>query len=271
MKWFQSLRDSIVSKLLILLISFWIALAIIFGIFDLDISIAIVDEGSIWGNFGADYGGAPGYGLIAIALSVLIGGFNKDISRQKIPAYVIFIIGIIILIIGILLNEQAILIDGGAIVISIIIFLFFAYNKNWEKYRDISIIIILLAILNPLLFVQITKVLCGRIRFRDLAINYSNYTPWFSPPGPSSSGRSFPSGHTAMGWMFLPILIILKKYEWKNPFRVLATALILGWGFFVGISRVIIGAHFASDVLFSTGVASIETLLLYIKFYPNDT
>ncbi|MFX1408938.1 MAG: phosphatase PAP2 family protein [Promethearchaeota archaeon] len=266
----QILRDSIVSNLLIILISFWISLAIIFGFFDLDISIAVVDEGSTWGNFGADYGGAPGYGLIAIALSVLIGSFNKDKSKQKIAAYVILIIGIILLILGILLNEQAILIDGGAIVISIMIFLFFTYKKNWENYRNIGALIILLAILNPLLFVQITKVLCGRIRFRDLAVNYSNYTPWFLPPGPSSSGTSFPSGHTAMGWMFLPILIIIKKYKWKNPIRVLVTALILGWGLFVGISRVVIGAHFASDVLFSTGFASIATLILYIKFYPSD-
>jgi len=264
---FQSLKESVVSKLLLIIMPLWIILAIIFGILDLDISIAIVDEGSNWGEFGAIYGEAPGYGLIAISLSVLIGSYNKDLRKQKIPAYVILVIGIILLIIGIMLNEQDVLIDGGVITISLIIFIFLTYNKNWENYQKISAIITILAVLNPLLFVQLIKVLCGRVRFRDLAINYSNYTPCFLPPGPSSSGRSFPSGHTAMGWMFLPLLIFLRENKVKSPVKVIIALFVLGWGLFVGLSRIVVGAHYASDVLFSTGISIITTLLLYKKFY----
>ncbi|GAG53699.1 unnamed protein product, partial [marine sediment metagenome] len=56
-----------IKKIALTVIIIWVALAIIFGIFDLVISIAVVDKSSIWGNVGADYGEIPGYILIAIA------------------------------------------------------------------------------------------------------------------------------------------------------------------------------------------------------------
>jgi membrane-associated phospholipid phosphatase len=127
-----------------------------------------------------------------------------------------------------------------------------------------------LAILNPLLFVQITKILCGRVRFRDLILPaYTNYTPWFLPPGPSSSGRSFPSGHTSMSFMFLPLLIIINNRKLKDPIRILTTILVLGWAIFVGLSRIIVGAHYASDVLFSAMMATVITILLYRRLYTE--
>ncbi|GAH33155.1 unnamed protein product [marine sediment metagenome] len=43
-----------IKKIELTVIIVWVILAIIFGISDLVISIAVVDESSIWGNFG-DY------------------------------------------------------------------------------------------------------------------------------------------------------------------------------------------------------------------------
>ncbi|GAG81652.1 unnamed protein product, partial [marine sediment metagenome] len=45
------------------------------------------------------------------------------------------------------------------------------------------------------------------------------------------------------------------------------TALVLGWAIFVGLSRIVLGAHYASDVLFSAGVASVVTILMYRQLY----
>ena len=143
------------------------------------------------------------------------------------------------------------------------------WNKDWKYYRKISAVIIILAALNPLVFVQITKVLCGRIRFNNLAPG--DYTPWFLPPGPLSGGDSFPSGHTSVSFMFLPLLIILRDRKLKDPIRILSTILILGWAIFIGLSRVIIGEHYASDVLFSAMMACIITILLYKRFYLKGT
>ena len=46
---------------------------------DLEISIAVVDENSNWGNFGADYGEPPGNALIALSLTIFLGGFFKKL------------------------------------------------------------------------------------------------------------------------------------------------------------------------------------------------
>jgi len=259
-------KNSPVRKLFYLTVLGWIILAIIFGIFDLQISIAVVDQNNPFGLFGADYGEGPGYGIIAVALVVLIGSAFSDIKKQKIGAFILGAFSLIVLFLGILLDSEDLILYGGFISISIFIFTSLTYEKDWRNYKNLALIILLLAVINPLLFVNITKPLCGRVRFRDLTVQgYFEYTPWFLPPGPYLHNLSFPSGHTAMGWMFLPLLIPLRT---KNrSFKITGTFLIMGWGLFVGVSRIIIGAHYASDVLFSTGVAFIVVILLYKKFY----
>ena len=259
----ENLKKSRTAKLLFLIIIIWVILAIVFGFTDLEISKAVVDENSVWGLFGRDYGEVPGYGLIAIGLSVLIGSYNQDIKKQKIPAYVIIVIGLILLVLGIISSSEVLMLDGGAVIIALIIFVIITFKKDWKTYKNISAVITILAVINPLLFVQITKILCGRVRFRDLAPGFTDYTPWFLPPGPSSSGRSFPSGHTAVGWMFLPLLITVKDKKWNNPYKIIMLILIIGWGLFVAMSRVVLGAHYASDVLFSTGAAAVITIIFY--------
>lgn len=264
---FENLKKSTSMKLLLIIIILWVILALVFGFTDLEISRFIVNENSIWGIFGRDYGEAPGYGLIAIALSALIGGYNDNLKKQKIPAYVIISIGLILVVLGISFNFQALIIDGASVFICVLFFLISTFNKDWKNYRKISAVIIILAILNPLLFVQITKILTGRIRFNNLAPGFIDYTPWFLPPGPLSGGDSFPSGHTSMSFMLLPLLILFKERKLKDTIRIIITILILGWAIFVGLARIIIGDHFASDVLFSAMMATVITILLYKKFY----
>ena len=85
---FENLRKSFTVKLVLCIIVLWITLALIFGFTDLEISIAVVDENSNWGNFGADYGEPPGNALIALSLTIFLGGFFKKLHFQKIPAYI---------------------------------------------------------------------------------------------------------------------------------------------------------------------------------------
>ncbi|HDZ18234.1 hypothetical protein LCGC14_1555890 [marine sediment metagenome] len=253
-------------NLLYIILLIWAFLALIFGFRDLEISITVVDQNSPWGIFGEQFGEAPGWGLIAIGLSVLIGGYNTDIKKQKIPAYVIEFIGVALLVLGIVLNSSYLIVIGGSMTISLGLFTLIFFKKDWVEYRKISTVITVLTIVNPLLFIQITKILCGRIRFRDLA-SFADFTPWFLPPGPTSHGSSFPSGHTSMSFMVLPLLILIRDYQWKNPKKIVLTVIVTGWAIFVGLSRIVAGAHFASDVLFSAGMASVVTILMYRRLY----
>jgi membrane-associated phospholipid phosphatase len=252
---------SMVSKLTLIVLVSWIILAIIFGIYDLNISIAVVDENSTWGDFGNVYGELPGWALGGIALATFFGGYIKNLKLQKTPALLIIALGMLLLI----FDESFYV--GFSLIISIIIYTIITWNKDWKNYRTLASIIVLLAVINPLLFVETTKILCGRIRFRNLDPGFTNFTPWFLPPGISGGGKSFPSGHTAGGWMLLPLLIVVKDREIKDPYRIVVTVLVIGWGLFVGLSRIVVGAHYASDVLFSTGMAAIVTILLYKKSY----
>ncbi|HUY00472.1 MAG TPA: phosphatase PAP2 family protein [Candidatus Deferrimicrobium sp.] len=262
----SSWKDSITWKLIFGVLIGWIVLALVFSIFDLQISIAMVNQTNPFGVFGADYGEIPGYALIGIAIVVLIGSYNSNLKKQKIGAFIFIILAIILGIVGILIDSGTLMELGGTIGFSLIAFTSITYNKDWRPYRTIALVILLLAIINPILFVNITKPLCGRIRFRDLIPpDYIGYTPWYHPPGFDLENLSFPSGHTAMGWMLLPLLIPLRDKE--LTMKLIGSILILGWGFFVGLSRVLVGAHYTSDVLFATGVAFITVILLYKRLY----
>jgi membrane-associated phospholipid phosphatase len=72
-----------------------------------------------------------------------------------------------------------------------------------------------------------------------------------------------------MGWMFLPMLIAMKDRKNTDPIRLLTIILVVGWGLFVGLSRIAVGAHYASDVLFSTAAATSVTIFLYIMIYKK--
>ncbi|MFX0188038.1 MAG: phosphatase PAP2 family protein [Candidatus Hodarchaeota archaeon] len=264
-----NIEESLI-KLLISIIIVWIILAIIFGFSDLEISKAVVNRESSWAEIGKYYGEAPGYGIIAIAIAIIIGSYQQELKKQKIAAFIILMIGVIILVLALIFSNIWFIAFGGGITFAILLFLIFTYNRDWRNFKKIAIVIIMLAIINPLIFVQITKILCGRVRYNDLSSDYSNYTPWFLPPGPRSGlegNVSFPSGHTSMGWMFLPLLILFKERKWKNPKRIIITILVISWGLYLGISRIVTGDHYASDVLFSTGVAFVSTILLYKKVY----
>lgn len=254
-----------VKKMTLVVIVIWVILSLIFGLYDLAISIAVVDEASAWGNFGAVYGELPGYGLIGIALATFFGSYIKNLKLQKLPALIIIVIGLLFLIFD---SDFYV---GFSLIIPIILYAIITWNKDWRNYRTLAGIISLLAVIHPLLFVQIVKILCGRVRFRNLESGFTNFTPWFLPPGISGGGKSFPSRHTAMSFMFIPLLIplskILSEKKEKKFLVIIAIILIIGWAIFVAASRVVVGAHYVSDVLFSGGVASIVTILLYKWIY----
>lgn len=272
-------KDSFARKLVIPIILIWIVLAIIFGFTDLQISIGIVDENSIWAKFIADYGEYPGWIMVFISIYVLIGSVDRS-GKGK---YIIFIATIIIAIIlllyrvidelvseGNLINigiYEYFLIPSFGIVIGLI--LHFVFKKipsdKFQPYIKFGQITLLLAIINPLILIQIVKLLWGRVRFRDLTPpGYPEFTPWFIPQG-YTGNQSFPSGHCAMGWMLLPlILLILDK---NKVIKYLAVILVIAWGIIEALGRIVIGAHYASDTLFSTGMAVVIFLFLYKKYY----
>lgn len=84
---------------------------------------------------------------------------------------------------------------------------------------------------------------------------YDRARPTFNPMI-EASGLSFPSGHAMFNLSFYGLLIYLIWQEVKPlPLRIAASALLFLLIVLIGISRVYLGVHYASDVLagFSAG------------------
>ncbi len=273
-------NESFAKKLIIPVLMIWVVLAIVFIFTDLQISIAIVNENSIWADFPADYGEWPGWVVFFTSLFILYGSIERP-GKNK---YIIMTVGILIAISLLIFvyyevikefidigNELAvfepIIIPIIGIVLGLIFYKIFdkLSPEKFQPYVKFSQVIFLLCIINPIIIVQIVKFLWGRVRFRNLTPpGYPEFTPWYIPQG-ITGNQSFPSGHAAMGWMLLPlILLVIDK---KKVIKYLVTTLVLTWGIMVALGRIIIGAHYASDVLFSTGIAAIAFIYLYRKFY----
>ncbi len=250
---------------LLVLALLWGALAVFFAFSDLQISRAVVDRESTLGVLAARYGEIPGLAIISFALFVL----HTNRKRRSLVAEVPIWSATIAVSSAVLYYASALFYShlvgsfdwftayGRWVWLALAVVLFalhlttqsYRFAERTERFARITAAI---AILNVVLFVHVFKPLWGRVRFRDLDTNFTDFTPWYLPQG-LTGNHSFPSGHTALGWMLLPILVLAR--DLKRPVRVCVAAALIAWGLFVATGRVVAGAHYASDVLFSTGVA----------------
>jgi len=136
------------------------------------------------------------------------------------------------------------------------------YSITLKTYSKVSI---LLGLFGYLFSVRPIKQLWGRVRFKDLDAFYSNFTEWFIPNG-INGNQSFPSGHAAMAWMILPLLLLVVNKS--KTIKISLLILIISWGLAVGLSRVVIGSHYASDILFGSNIVII--LFLLLNKYSTD-
>lgn len=102
------------------------------------------------------------------------------------------------------------------------------------------------------------KLCWGRIRFRQLS-DFSQFTPWYQPRG-FTGYASFPSGHTANA-SALYALTLFSPLVKSRAGKVICYTVPIVWIITMAVSRVLVGAHYASDVLFG---AAISIALFYL-------
>jgi len=246
-----------------------------FAFTDLQISISVVNQNSGWANFLRSFGEIPGL-LVLYSGAVIFIASYKSGSKFKYYSFIIFIFLAAVylsrrmsLTIYIEVTDNYDFVTQYKLYIYLIFFVlnWFLYIRlkklNYsDKIKTFSKVSILLGIFGYLMLVQPIKQLWGRVRFKDLDVLYSNFTEWFIPNG-INGNESFPSGHAAMAWMILPLLLLIVNKSKKIKISLLI--LIISWGLTVSLSRVEIGAHFASDALFGAFIIVIVFLLL-IKY-----
>ena len=261
------------------LLFIWAMLAAYFVFTDLQISLSVVDQNSGWANFLRGFGEIPGL-LVLYSGAVIFIASYKSGSKLKYYSFTIFIFLTAVYLSkrtsftiyhGVTGNydfvtEYKLYIYLIFFVLNFLIYLFLTKLNYSDKLKTYSKVSILLGLYGYLFLVQPIKKLWGRVRFRDLDALYSNFTPWFLPNG-INGNESFPSGHAAMAWMILPLLLLVVNKSKKIKISLLI--LIISWGLAVSLSRVEIGAHFASDALFGAFIIVIVFLLL-IKYSQNS-
>ena len=241
----------------------------------LQISISIVDETSAWAVFLEKFGEIPGLLVLLSAIYIYQAQIN---SRRDIKSIIItiifflaalFISGYLIVIVyrGFtggyrLLMENLVLLIAVVFFLNLVIVYGLKQVHFPEKVVMFSKVTALLGLYGYLFLIQPFKILWGRVRFRDLDPLYESFTSWFIPNG-ITGDQSFPSGHSAMGWMILPLLLLMSTKS--KTVRTLVVAILSCWALAVGLSRVVIGAHFASDVLF--GAFFIIIVYIYLSKY----
>ena len=236
------------------LIVVYTVLLVISGMYDLQISQSIANQYAEWAKVIEGYGELPGiitlltaifiyhqkkrhssnsrtilYGSILLYSTFMLFTYAGYLLLKPFisPSYVVLIFGLAFTLISFLLDKK----------------LKINFSENAFAFSKISL---LMGIFGYVLFVQPLKVFWGRIRFRDLDALYSNFTPWFSPNG-ITGNDSFPSGHSAMGFVLISFFVLFKDKGWITRYG--AYVFILMWAITVAASRVIIGAHFLSDVV----------------------
>lgn len=141
-----------------------------------------------------------------------------------------------------------------------------------DKYRDKLRQIAILSII--IMFVQITviegmKYLWGRVRFRDLLASgsYDAFTPWYKING-INGNKSFPSGHTAgagMSYLMMTFPYLSKKWERR---KTLCFVIPLVYTSVVAFTRLVMGAHYLSDVAMG-GIVSFTIVIIAFTLYEK--
>lgn len=144
-------------------------------------------------------------------------------------------------------------------------------SERFVKYRKISLLcVLLLSIGSGLIVNLILKDHWGRPRPNQLVAfgGERRFLPvWVK--GDCETCHSFPNGDASAGFFFLFPFFIFRR---TAP-RLAASLLLLGIGYgtLMGVGRMVRGAHFASDVIWSWGIMYITGLTLYysLRMHKN--
>ena len=265
------MKKTIIRPLFFCAALLWLAALAAATRFDLAISLAIADESSVFGRILEVAGEPPAILFSAFNLALMHAYFCKhpDRPRKSRSLGALCFVGCVgcalfacIKTVNYLLDWQ--LLRGVlpvlfAIFTALLIAAGFLYAAgrlsaaSLEKYFDTACRCVYAAIA-ALIIIWAFKLFWGRVRFRQLDGDLSRFTPWYLPQG-INGYFSFPSGHTANAAVIFTSVYYLrflpKKFARCKP---LLVVLLLVWIVVAAYSRVRVGAHYLSDVLFGAAI-----------------
>lgn len=245
-------------------------LAISTGARDLAISKRIVSSDSPFGVFIEDYGEIPSWMVIIFASALSIFQMLR-IRPLQISVTNLVAVGALFLSLLALVTELHIIVVFIIILASVSTAILFNKRSDLADSTKIrySQCTLGLLIIVPGVITRLIKWIWGRVRFRELQADFSDFTPWYQING-ITGDQSFISGHTAVGAVFFPIIILISASS-KPDFNITKGILIAAWPIAIAFGRVIIGAHYLSDVLVSLflGYVVFKGIWRYLENNPQ--
>ena len=248
------------------------------GDLDYTISKALINPESIWANFFNMFGELPAMLGLLIAVSIFFGGRKKDIKWRNTLGYIVsmplmllFSFAVAIMPINYYFEHAEISVPtlwyGIALILAVVIFILALFiikkagNEKLKEMRKVGIVLLVL-IIAEMLLVNVVKIIWARPRMRSIE-SADEFVHWYKINGISNDNelKSFPSGHSANAFIMLAYTMFLPYFEKIKKGGALAFA--VAWGVCVSLSRVVLGAHFLSDVL----VGGYITILLFFAIY----
>lgn len=136
-------------------------------------------------------------------------------------------------------------------------------NKGRGNLRIYGVFIFLTLALGPGLLVNtVFKENWGRPRPKQIT-EFSGEMRYLPPgvKGINEMARSFPSGHSSVGFALCVFYFIFRRRNRKVAYAMLAAS--IAFGSLVGLARMAAGAHFASDIIWSGCMVFAVALSLY--------
>lgn len=157
----------------------------------------------------------------------------------------------------------------------IALFSYFIFKLEFGRLFQIYCIALTTVVycIATLAVIGVIKFSWGRVRPRDLE-TIAQFTRWYLPQG-FTGNTAFPSGHTATAALAIVVTMfapLVKNKLAKIPLYILPSI----WIAFMAVNRVVIGAHYASDTLFSIAISMVlfflskKYVFRYIERHLDD-
>jgi undecaprenyl-diphosphatase len=219
-------------------------------------------KNSLLGKIGKELAGGLVFGLLALFVFVKLA---EDLIENELNLFDRLVYNVIYSINSLFVTQimKIITIAGSATILIFLCFIVWLYLQECKKqYWNANMLII--SLVGSFLMDQVLKWLFHRNRPEILPLVVAN-------------GYSFPSGHTMVSFSFygmLTYILFINTVDkrWRIFYVFLAVFLILT----IGISRIYLGVHYASDVLagYAAGGFWLTGCILglrTIRLYKNKT
>jgi membrane-associated phospholipid phosphatase len=239
--------------------------------FDLKISSILYDQSNWVGRFGEAFGEFPGLFIGALSCAILVLTRNKNAKWPTLSSSILASLGLLILstLAGVMpvTYLHLPLWTGMILSLSVLIITILLIRKIpielYPKVRRIAWVGLLTLVCSSLI-VSLFKMGWSRVRFRDMGLSISAFTPWYLPNGflGNLKWASFPSGHVATATVIFVFTLLPTVFFSLKKYAKVISILCYLWVIMVMFSRIIMGAHFLSDTI----VGALISLTLFQLF-----